>query len=113
MIKQVTRKFRVYYNEGLRNDDEDYMIDHSIIQYFMGKDGKFEDFFGRNMTVEEVSRKIWDKVKLDWQIDLGCESELKDSAGVEKTPKLYWGGHPDESQFGLIKYWNKYFNLGS
>ncbi|KAL8444388.1 hypothetical protein Emag_005483 [Eimeria magna] len=35
-IKDVTRKFRVYFNQTARTGDEDYLVDHSIIQYFMG-----------------------------------------------------------------------------
>ncbi|OXB71418.1 UNVERIFIED_CONTAM: hypothetical protein H355_015249 [Colinus virginianus] len=38
-IKDVTRKFRVYYNEGIRSTEEDYLVDHSIIQYLLGKCG--------------------------------------------------------------------------
>lgn len=57
-IKKVTRAFRVYYNQGIRTDDEDYMVDHSIIQYLMGKNGKFKDFYGRNLTVTEMTNKI-------------------------------------------------------
>ena len=36
-IKDVTRKFRVYFNETARTGDDEYLVDHSIIQYFMGK----------------------------------------------------------------------------
>jgi len=58
-IKKVTRAFRVYYNEGIRTDDaEDYLVDHSIIHYFMGKNGKFLTFFGKNLTAEEMAYKM-------------------------------------------------------
>lgn len=58
MIKKVTRAFRVYYNEGLVSTEEDYLVDHSIIHYFMGTNGKFIDFFGKNMTAEEMASKM-------------------------------------------------------
>jgi len=54
-VKKVSRAYRVYYNEGLRTDDQDYLIDHSIIHYFVGKNGKFIDFFGKNMTAQEMA----------------------------------------------------------
>ena len=31
---------------------KDYLVDHSIIHYFIGKNGKFLDFFGKNMTAK-------------------------------------------------------------
>ncbi|KFG31416.1 SCO1/SenC protein [Toxoplasma gondii GAB2-2007-GAL-DOM2] len=64
-IKDVTRKFRVYYNEGIKSSDADYLVDHSIIQYFMGKNGKFKDFFGKNMTVNEIAERIAKHIKQD------------------------------------------------
>ena len=29
-------------------------MDHSIIHYFVGKNGKFIDFFGKNMTAKAL-----------------------------------------------------------
>eukprot|EP00438_Fugacium_kawagutii_P015056 Skav217579 [mRNA] locus=scaffold129:196885:201369:- [translate_table: standard] len=56
--------YRVYYNEGLKTDDEarglpseDYLVDHSIIHYFVGKNGKFIDFFGKNMTAKDQEKR--------------------------------------------------------
>jgi len=57
-IKTVSRAYRVYYNEGIKTDDADYLIDHSIIHYFIGKNGKFIDFFGKNMTAQEMADKM-------------------------------------------------------
>ncbi|KAL8273593.1 hypothetical protein Esti_002415 [Eimeria stiedai] len=64
-IKDVTRKFRVYFNETARTGDENYLVDHSIIQYFMGRDGSFKDFFGQNMTAREVAERISQHIKTD------------------------------------------------
>jgi protein SCO1/2 len=57
-VKKASRAYRVYFNEGLKTDEKDYLIDHSIIHYFMGKDGKFIDFFGKNMTAKEITEKM-------------------------------------------------------
>eukprot|EP00922_Rhytidocystis_sp_ex-Travisia-forbesii_P005540 GHVS01008070.1.p1 GENE.GHVS01008070.1~~GHVS01008070.1.p1 ORF type:complete len:301 (-),score=21.71 GHVS01008070.1:217-1119(-) len=57
-IKKITRLFRVYFNQGIRTDDEDYLVDHSIIHYLCGKNGSFKDFFGKNLTVTEMTNKI-------------------------------------------------------
>mmetsp|Transcript_51528 Transcript_51528/g.81760 ORF Transcript_51528/g.81760 Transcript_51528/m.81760 type:complete len:333 (+) Transcript_51528:1-999(+) len=57
-VKQVSRAYRVYYHEDNSKNDKDYLIDHSIIHYFMGKNGKFIDFFGKNMTAQEMADKM-------------------------------------------------------
>ncbi|KAK2197941.1 bifunctional Copper chaperone SCO1-SenC/Thioredoxin-like superfamily [Babesia duncani] len=68
-IRDVTRKFRVYYNQGIKATDEDYLIDHSIIHYFMGSlickcfiiadtNGKFIEFFGKNASAKEIAKFI-------------------------------------------------------
>lgn len=66
-IKRVTRLFRVYFNEGIRSGEEDYLVDHSIIQYLMGKNGKFKDFYGKNLTVSEMTNKIAEVIREDMQ----------------------------------------------
>merc|ERR1719316_944257 len=56
-IKAVSRAYRVYYHANT-SDEKEYLIDHSIIHYFMGKNGKFIDFFGKNMTAQEMADKM-------------------------------------------------------
>ena len=66
-IKRVTKLFRVYYNQGIRTanelGDEDYLVDHSIIHYFMGPNNEFVDFFGKNLNANEIAAKIKKLVK--------------------------------------------------
>jgi len=60
-IKEVTKAYRVYYSIP---DDagEDYLVDHSIIIYLMGRDGTFKKFFGQSSTVEEMVAEIRETV---------------------------------------------------
>ena len=63
MIKQVTRLYRVYFNQnvtqgGADSSDEDYLVDHSIIHYLLGPDGEFLDFYGKNFTANEIAGKV-------------------------------------------------------
>ena len=68
-IKRVTRLFRVYYNEGIRttNDtgDEDYLVDHSIIHYLMSPENELVDFYGKNLTADEMVEKIVSEIRKD------------------------------------------------
>jgi cytochrome oxidase Cu insertion factor (SCO1/SenC/PrrC family) len=70
-IKRVTRLFRVYYNEGIRtkNDEgeEDYLVDHSIIHYFMSPNNELVDFYGKNLTADEMISKIVAEIRQDFR----------------------------------------------
>ena len=47
MIAAITKAYRVYFikaNES-ETDDEDYLVDHSTVMYFVGPDGEFLEFF--------------------------------------------------------------------
>jgi len=78
-IKKVSRAYRVYYNEGLKTDDADYLVDHSIIHYFIGKNGKFLDFFGKNMTAKEMADKMRGYIRQDQE----STKQRKQRRGVE------------------------------
>jgi len=80
-IKKVSRAYRVYFNEGVKNSEQDYLIDHSIIHYFVGKNGKFIDFFGKNMTAKEMA----DKMKAYIRQDVEKAEARKHRRGVESA----------------------------
>ena len=40
------------------NDEDDYLVDHSIVLYLISPDGEFLDFFTQRMTVKDVVGKI-------------------------------------------------------
>lgn len=75
-VKQVSRAYRVYYMANT-SDEKDYLIDHSIIHYFMGKNGKFIEFFGKNMTAQEMA----DGMKKAILEQKAKEAERKDRQG--------------------------------
>lgn len=81
-VKAVSRAYRVYYHEAVTQspDDKDYLIDHSIIHYFMNKKGKFVDFFGKNMTAQEMA----DKMKQTICEDLEKEKARKGRLGAAR-----------------------------
>jgi cytochrome oxidase Cu insertion factor (SCO1/SenC/PrrC family) len=52
----------VYASTGLTEKEmeteEDYLVDHTIFFYLMGPDGVIRDYFGKQMTSDEVSAGI-------------------------------------------------------
>ncbi|XP_071805799.1 protein SCO1 homolog, mitochondrial-like [Asterias amurensis] len=57
-VDEVARNFRVYHSQGPKDDDNDYIVDHTIIMYLMNPDGEFVDYFGQNKNDEQVAGGI-------------------------------------------------------
>eukprot|EP01137_Pigoraptor_chileana_P036691 Opistho-2@32708 len=60
-IARVAKAYRVYFSVSPA-PDEDYLVDHTIIQYLIGPDGQFSTYFGQNVSSQEASLRIANEV---------------------------------------------------
>lgn len=57
-INKVAKSFRVYHSTGPKDEDNDYIVDHTIITYLISPEGTFMEHYGRNINYLEMARKI-------------------------------------------------------
>lgn len=66
-IAVATRAYRVYFSKANENVDEedDYLVDHSIVFYLLSPEGEFLDFFTQRTQVVDIVEKI-EKRRKEW-----------------------------------------------
>ncbi|XP_028307452.1 protein SCO2 homolog, mitochondrial [Gouania willdenowi] len=57
-IKEAGRDYRVYASAGAKDDDGDYIVDHTILIYLINPDGLFLDYYNRLKNQDQIAHSI-------------------------------------------------------
>ena len=66
-MEKASKAYRVYFSKANENenDEEDYLVDHSIVFYLLDKTGEFRDFFTQRSQVGDIVDKVLSNMKAD------------------------------------------------
>ena len=56
--RAAAKAYRVYTSVAADADEDDYLLDHSIVLYFVGPSGEFLDFFTQSTPPSTIAEKI-------------------------------------------------------
>lgn len=57
-VKHAGQDYRVYASPGPKDEDGDYIVDHSILIYLISPDGLFLDYYNRMKNQEQITESV-------------------------------------------------------
>ncbi|KAG7232439.1 hypothetical protein INR49_008859 [Caranx melampygus] len=69
-VKQAGRDYRVYASPGPKDEDGDYIVDHTILIYLISPDGLFLDYYNRTKDQEQITESVRRHIKTYRSSDL-------------------------------------------
>ncbi|KAM9328647.1 protein SCO2 homolog, mitochondrial [Pholidichthys leucotaenia] len=62
-VKQAGQDYRVYASPGPKDEDGDYIVDHTILIYLISPDGLFLDYYNRMKSQEQITESVRNHIK--------------------------------------------------
>lgn len=62
-VKHAGRDYRVYASPGPKDEDGDYIVDHTILIYLLTPDGLFLDYYNRMKNQEQIAESVRNHIR--------------------------------------------------